>query len=149
MASLEACWAAQGPGSALRQALYSSHEEWIELVRQVLRLDIRSLHQRAGTPGKQQDIGSAALHSKSERARVSDKSPTVSGHAQSDSLKHDSSSIPNKKQRQSDLVEEKQKDQASPFGLAGQYRVVLQGITVFYDVLSDRTVLVTGAAPGP
>ncbi|CAL5222545.1 g4923 [Coccomyxa viridis] len=75
LARLEACWAASGPGGAIRHALYKHPEDWVGLVRQVLRLDIRSLHQR-------------------------------------------------------------------------KYSVTLHGVTISYDILPERTVLVRGAYVG-
>ena len=38
------------------KSLYSSHEEFVELVKQVLSLDIRSLHKRTGKGKEQQDL---------------------------------------------------------------------------------------------
>ena len=73
MANLKACWAAPGPGSALRQALYKCPEDWVDLVRQVLRLDIRSLHQRTSVQGKHPGTGNICcgdINSLQEAART-------------------------------------------------------------------------------
>lgn len=151
MASLEACWAAPGQGSALRQALYRDPQEWVTLVRQVLGLDIRNLHQRTDAPGQRKDASSARKHGraaageaqgiKSERSvsQGTDGASDVCGS--SGSLKQRDG----KKHRQADMAESKLIEQMSD-SVTGAYHVTLQGITVAYDVLTDCTVLVRGAA---
>lgn len=151
MASLEACWAAPGPGSALRQALYRDPQEWVTLVQQVLRLDIRNLHQRTGAPGQRQDASNAPKHAraaaseaqgiKSERSVSQGTDDTSDISRSSDSLKQ----TDGKKNRQADMAESKLVGQMSD-SVTGAYHVTLQGITVSYDVLTDCTVLVRGAA---
>jgi hypothetical protein len=151
MAGLETCWAAPGQGSALRQALYRDPQEWVALVRQVLRLDIRNLHQRTGAPGQRKGTSSAQDHGraaageaqsiKSESSVCKGTSGTSDDCVSSDSL----TKINVKMRRQRDVAESKRINQTFD-SVTGAYHVKLQGITVSYDILTDCTVIVRGAA---
>lgn len=140
MAELEACWAASGQGSALRRALYRNCDEWVKLVKQVLRLDIRSLHQRTGAARPQQEASSAGQPS-SEHQSGSQKDchscnmgPVLTAERQHCSLTPMDVAPCMSDQRAENADSE-----------PGRYLVVLQGMTIAYDVLSDSTVMVTGA----
>ena len=143
MAELEACWAAPGQGSALRRALYKDFNEWVKLVKQVLRLDIRSLHQRTGAARAQQETSSAGQSSSQHQSGLrKDANPHTRGPVLTAEMQHCSLRpmvvMPN-------LSDQRANDADSE---PGRYRVVLQGMTVAYDVLSDSTVMVRGATVG-
>ena len=148
LACLEACWAGSGPGGALRHALYRQPEDWVNLVRQVLRLDIRSLHQRTSMQGKQSSGQSLALSdpclrtegSEHQQRMGSSHGPAGDGHA--DTLRHARANDQAHSQGQTTS------EQARPVMCGsdtGRYSVTLHGVTVLYDILTDSTVLVNGA----
>ena len=140
MAELEACWAAPGQGSALRRALYKDSNEWVKLVREVLRLDIRSLHQRTGADRPQQEGSSAGQPSSQHQVGLQKdmssytREPESSAEMQGCNLRPRNMVLHVSGQRAEDADSEH-----------GRYRVVLQGMTVAYDVLSDSTVMVRRA----
>ena len=140
MAGLEACWAAPGQGSALRRALYKDSNEWVKLVREVLRLDIRSLHQRTGSARPQQESSSAGQPSGQHQAG----SQKDIGSYTRDSMSSAETQDCNPRPRDMVLRVSGQRAEDAD-SEPGRYRVVLQGMTVAYDVLSDRTVMVRGA----
>ena len=134
---LEACWAASGQGSALRRALYKDSSEWVKLVKEVLRLDIRSLHQRTGAARPQQDPSSAGQPS-SQHQTVLQKD--VSSYTR---VSMSSAEMQDCNLRPRDMVLRVSGQRAEDADSEhGRYRVVLQGMTVAYDVLSDSTVMV-------
>jgi len=154
MANLKACWAAPGHGSALRQALYKCPEDWVDLVRQVLRLDIRSLHQRTSMQGKHPGTGSICCgdtDSFQEAARMgrqcSSESCNPDEGSESLSMKHAITQLQPESQTHFAVTEEQLRKPASDM-TDGKYLVTLQGITVSYDVLPDRTVLIRGSKMG-
>ena len=106
----------------------------------MLRLDIRSLHQRTGADRPQQE-GSNAGQPSSQRQLGSQKDaksytrePVSSAEMQGCNLRARDMTLSLSDQRAEDADSE-----------PGRYRVVLQGMTVAYDVLSDSTVMVRGA----
>ena len=153
LACLEACWAGSGPGCALRHALYRQPEEWVNLVRQVLRLDIRSLHQRTSRHEK---------HLGGSPSPLSDRRLIMEGtdHQHSIELSHgpaeDGQSHITKHARAMDQANSQRQptsavEQASKVlcdSDVGRYSVTLHGVTVLYDILTDSTVLVSGATVG-
>ena len=140
MAELEACWAASGQGSALRRALYKDSSEWVRLVREVLRLDIRSVHQRTGAARPQQDPSSAGQPSSQHQAVLQKDVSSYTRVSMSSAEMQDC----NLRQRDAVLCVSGQRARHAD-SERGRYRVVLQGMTVAYDVLSDSTVMVRGA----
>jgi len=153
-ANLKASWAAPGPGSALRQALYKCSEDWVDLVRQVLRLDIRSLHQRTSMQGRHPSTGSMCCgdtDSSQEEARTgrqcSSESYNPDEGSKSQSMKHAVTQLQPECQTHFAVTEEQLSKPASDM-TAGKYHVTLQGITVSYDVLPNRTVLIRGSKMG-
>ena len=140
MAELEACWAAPGQGSALRRALYKDSNEWVKLVKEVLRLDIRSLHQRTGAGRPQQDPSSAGQPSSQHHLGSQKDMRSYTRDSMSSAETHGCSVRPRG-------VVPSLSDQRAEYADSWpvRYRVVLQGMTVAYDVLSDSTVMVRGA----
>ena len=140
MAELEACWAASGPGSALRRALYKERDEWVKLVKQVLRLDIRSLHQRTGVARPQQESSSAGQPDSQHQSGLQKDSTS---HTRDPVL---TAGMQHRSVRPMSMVQTLPDQRAEDAALEhGKYCVVLQGMTVAYDVLSDSTVMVRGA----
>ena len=140
MAELEACWAASGQGSALRQALYKDSNEWVKLVKEVLRLDIRSLHQRTSAGRPQQSPSSAGQPSSQHQAGLQKDVSSYTRDSMSRAETQGCSVRP--RGVVPSLSGQRAEDADSDHG---RYRVVLQGMTVTYDVLSDSTVMVRRA----
>ncbi len=155
LARLEACWAASGPGGAIRHALYKHPEDWVGLVRQVLRLDIRSLHQRTSMQGKQGGTRSSAftetsvaLKENAEHQQTSDSADGLSEGAQSQTPKHAGAQDHLDFQRQPSAPVAKLPEGLTCVSSTGKYSVTLHGVTISYDILPERTVLVRGAYVG-
>ena len=118
---LHECWEAKG---ATMRELYPAFSDFMDLIRQVLARDVRSVHQRLHGRGKGATTvpGECLRHAK--HAKADDQSLSVSDilYAQSET------------------------DAMLPIGSA-EYQVVLQGIRVWYSVTQTRQVHVQRAEP--
>lgn len=156
LACLEACWAASGPGCALRHALYRCPEDWVKLVREVLRLDIRSLHQRTSTRQKQPNASHSGLRNTSATTEVKEEHQRsvesicglgMLGNGQS-AISESARAHDHANTREQSPSAAEQPNNLSCESPTGKYSVTLQGVTVLYDILADNTVLVCGASVG-
>lgn len=153
LARLEACWAASGPGGAIRHALYKSPKDWVDLVRQVLRLDIRSLHQRTGMQGKQGGTSSSAFtetsvaqEGRTEHQQTYRPGDGNSEGGQSQSPKHADAQDHADPRKQSPGPAAELPENLTCDSSTGKYSVTLHGVTILYDVLPQSTVVVRGAS---
>ena len=155
LACLEACWAASGPGGAIRHALYKHPKDWVDLVRQVLRLDIRSLHQRTSMQGKEEGTRSSAVtetcvaqKEKTEHEQTSESAEGISEGGQSQTPKQVGAQEHANSQKQSPAPAAKVHEAHMCDSSTGKYSVTLHGVTISYDILPESIVLIRGASVG-
>ena len=148
LACLEACWAASGPGCALRHALYRHPDDWVNLVRQVLRLDIRSLHQRTSTQQKQPRASHSGSRETEHQCCVESSRGLGESEDRQSGISESARAHDHAKPREQAASAAEQPNNLSCESATGKYSVTLQGVTVLYDILTDNTVLLSGASVG-
>ena len=120
-------------------------------MRQVLRLDIRSVHQRTSAHGRLSNTSPSALSNRRESAEEQSAHQHFTGSGDRPSEGGQSLIVmPAQAHEHDNPPRGSATALEQPMGLnsgssAGRYSVVLQGVTVSYDVLTDGTVVVRGA----
>ena len=155
LARLESCWAASGPGGAIRHALYKHPKDWVDLVRQVLRLDIRSLHQRTTVQGKQGGTSASELgktpvpgEGQTVHEQTDESGDGLIEAGQSQTSKHAGAQDRAHPRKQSSAPAAEVLEGLTSDLSTGKYSVSLHGVTISYDILPERTVLVRRAYVG-